>query len=231
MLRLVLAAALLGLATIGDGFVYLLLQRRSDLSLGWFPLLAVGTSLTYLLLAAPLGALADRIGRLPVLLGGYAALAGAYLLLYGPLDGTAATVAVLVLHGLFYAATDGVLMALAGPRLPEALRTTGIALVQSGQALAYLASSVLFGLAWQYWGPAAASRAAAAAVVVALLGSAVLLSGGRRGASPGGATPGGATPSGPATSGATPSGPAPQDAPGGPAAPVTTPDTPAEDPR
>ncbi|MFD5921526.1 MFS transporter [Kitasatospora sp. NPDC058201] len=180
VLRLVLAAALLGLATIGDGFVYLLLQRRSDLSLGWFPLLAVGTSLTYLLLAAPLGALADRIGRLPVLLGGYAALAGAYLLLYGPLDGTGATVAVLALHGLFYAATDGVLMALAGPRLPEALRTTGIALVQSGQALAYLASSVLFGLAWQYWGPATASRAAAAAVAVALLGTVVLLSGGPR---------------------------------------------------
>ncbi|MGW6912936.1 MFS transporter [Kitasatospora sp. NPDC054939] len=173
--RLVLAAGLLGLATIGDGFVYLLLQRREQLSLGWFPLLAVGTSLVYLLLAAPLGALADRIGRLPMLLGGHAALAGAYLLLHGPLGGTPLLVTVLVLHGLFYAATDGVLMALAGPRLPEALRTTGIALVQSGQALAYLASSVLFGLAWQWWGPAAASRAAALLVLAALAATALLL--------------------------------------------------------
>ena len=85
--RLVLAACLLGLATIGDGFVYLLLQRREDLSIVWFPLLAVGTSLAYLLLAAPLGVLADRIGRLPVMLGGYVALAAAYLLLFGPLGG------------------------------------------------------------------------------------------------------------------------------------------------
>ena len=56
------------------------------------------------------------------------------------------------LHGLFYAATDGVLVAFAGPVLPARLRTTGIALIQTGQALAYLVSSVLFGLAWRRGG-------------------------------------------------------------------------------
>ncbi|MFJ6940764.1 MFS transporter [Streptomyces sp. NPDC101132] len=173
--RLVGASCLLGLATVGDGFVYLLLQRRESLSLGWFPLLAVGTSLSYLLLAAPLGVLADRIGRLPVLLGGYGVLAAVYLLLHGPLGGPALVVTVLVLYGLFYAATEGVLMALAGPVLPERLRTTGIALVQSGQALAYLGSSVLFGLAWQAWGGAAASRGAAVAVVLTDVLTAFLL--------------------------------------------------------
>lgn len=173
--RLVLAACLLGLATIGDGFVYLLLQRREELSTVWFPLLAAGTSLGYLLLAAPLGVLADRIGRLPVLLGGYVALAAAYLLLFGPVGGTPLLIATLAAYGLFYAATDGVLMALAGPVLPDRLRTTGIALIQTGQALAYLVSSVLFGLAWQLWGPAAASRVAAVAVVVAIAATVLLL--------------------------------------------------------
>ncbi|MFI8519987.1 MFS transporter [Streptomyces sp. NPDC085481] len=173
--RLVSAACLLGLATIGDGFVYLLLQRRESLSIGWFPLLAVGTSLSYLLLAAPLGALADRLGRLPVMLGGYGVLALVYLLLHSPLEGPLLLVVVLGLNGLFYASTEGVLMALAAPVLPEGLRTTGIALVQSGQALAYLGSSVLFGLAWQAWGPAAASRGAAAGVLVAGVATALLL--------------------------------------------------------
>ncbi|MCX2181436.1 MFS transporter [Streptomyces sp. SKN60] len=173
--RLVCAACLLGLATVGDGFVYLLLQRRESLSIGWFPLLAVGTSLSYLLLAAPIGALADRIGRLPVMLGGYGVLAAVYLLLHGPLDGPVLLGTVLFLYGLFYAATEGVLLALAGPVLPERLRTTGIALVQSGQALAYLASSVLFGLAWQEWGGAAASRWAAVAVVGVGVATAFLL--------------------------------------------------------
>ncbi|MEU4470622.1 MFS transporter [Micromonospora sp. NPDC023888] len=173
--RLVLAAAMLGLATIGDGFVYLLLQRREDLGLRWFPLLAVGTSLAYLLLAAPLGVLADRIGRLPVVLGGYTALGATYLLLAGPVDGWPLIVLTLLLYGAFYAATDGVLIALAGPVLPARLRTTGIALVQTGQALAYLVSSVLFGLGWQAWGPEAAIRAAAVAVACVLVGTLLLL--------------------------------------------------------
>nr|WP_244295674.1 MFS transporter [Micromonospora orduensis] len=173
--RLVLAAALLGLSTIGDGFVYLLLQRREDLGLRWFPLLAVGTSLAYLLLAAPLGVLADRIGRLPVVVGGYAALGVTYLLLSGPAHGWPMLTLTLALYGAFYAATDGVLIALAGPVLPARLRTTGIALVQTGQALAYLVSSILFGLAWQAWGPQNAARAAALAVGVVLVGTLLLL--------------------------------------------------------
>lgn len=173
--RLTAAACLLGLATIGDGFVYLLLQRREELSAVWFPLLAVGTSLGYLLLAAPLGLLADRFGRLPVLVGGYLALTVTYLLLFGPVGGWPLLGLALALYGLFYAATDGILMALAGPVLPERLRATGIALIQTGQALAYLVSSVLFGLAWQTWGPAAASRLAAGCVAVAVVATLFLL--------------------------------------------------------
>ncbi|MET9229412.1 MFS transporter [Lentzea sp. NPDC003310] len=176
--RIVLAASLLGLVTIGDGFVYLLLQKREGLAFGWFPLLAVGTSLVYLLLAAPLGALADRVGRLKVMLAGYGALTLVYLLLHGPLGGWPLLVLVVVLYGVFYACTDGVLMALAGPVLPERLRTTGIALIQSGQALAYLGSSVLFGLTWQFTSPETATRIAAVAVVLALVTTAALL--GRR---------------------------------------------------
>ncbi|MFF0612835.1 MFS transporter [Nocardia tengchongensis] len=175
--RLVAAACLAGLVTIGDGFVYLLLQQREHLSVSWFPLLAVGTNLSYLVLATPLGVLADKIGRLTVVLGGYTALVLVYLLLFGPFGGTALLVVVLALYGLFYAATDGVLMALAGPVLPKALRTTGIALIQTGQALSYLVSSVLFGLAWTLWGPANASRVAAALVAVAVVVIAVLLRG------------------------------------------------------
>ena len=172
---LLFGAILLGLSTIGDGFVYLLLQRRENLAVGWFPLLAVGTSLAYLLLAVPLGTLADRIGRPAVFLGGYASLAAVYLLLTTAWGGLPALVTVLFLYGVFYAATDGVLMALAGPLLPAELRTTGLALIQTGQALAYLVSSVLFGLAWARWDAAGATRFAAVAGLVTLAGSATLL--------------------------------------------------------
>ncbi|NUT32340.1 MAG: MFS transporter [Hamadaea sp.] len=173
--RVLAAACLLGLATVGDGFVYLILQRREDLSLGWFPLLAVGTSLAYLLLATPLGLLADRIGRLPVVAGGYGALVVVYLALFGPVGGWPLVVGVLLLYGLFYAATDGVLMALAAPHLPPEVRATGLALVQTGQALAVLVSSVLFGLAWQMWGSTAACAIAAATAAGAVTATVALL--------------------------------------------------------
>ncbi|WOX25831.1 MFS transporter [Streptomyces solicathayae] len=93
--RLLLAACLLGFAVIGDGFVHLLLQRQEEVSLGSFPLLAVGTSLTYLLPAVPVGALADRIGRVPVVLSGYTALLLVYLALSGSLQGRPLLVLVL----------------------------------------------------------------------------------------------------------------------------------------
>ncbi|MFG3101387.1 MFS transporter [Streptomyces sp. NPDC048182] len=173
--RLLCAAGLLGLATVGDGFVHLLLMRRQSMPMGWFPLLAVGTNLVYLLLAAPLGALADRYGRRTVLLGGYGALLAVYLLLCGPLSGAPLTVAALCCYGAFYAATDGVLMALAGPLLPAGLRTTGLACVQTVQALAYFGSSAAFGLAWSAWGTTAATAGAAGATVLAVAATAVLL--------------------------------------------------------
>ena len=172
---LLAGSVLLGLSTIGDGFVYLLLQRREDLATGWFPLLAVGTSLAYLVLAVPLGALADRVGRTRVFLGGYAALLIVYAILASSWSGLGALVTVLLLYGVFYAATDGVLMAVAGPLLPASLRTTGLALIQTGQAVAYLVSSVLFGLAWQWWGAAGAVRATVVCAALTLSGSAWLL--------------------------------------------------------
>lgn len=170
--RLCLVAALLGLVTVGDGFVYLVLQDRDDLPVRVFPLLAVGTSLAFLLLAVPLGRLADRVGRWPVVVGGYGCLLGVYLLLStdaGPLW------LVLTLYGAFYAATDGVLSALAVPLIPEPLRTTGLALLQTGQALAYVVSSVVFGLLWQHAGVAVACLSAVGTAVALLPCCALLL--------------------------------------------------------
>ncbi|MFJ9785252.1 MFS transporter [Amycolatopsis sp. NPDC101161] len=148
--RVTLWAALLGLVTVGDSFVYLALQRRWEIAATFFPLLPLGTAGVYLVLAVPLGKLADRIGRWPVFLGGHAALCLALVLLCGPAYAAIPVVA-LGLHGVFYAATDGVLMAAAGPLIPRDLRATGMAVVQTGQAVARMLSSVLFGLAWTLW--------------------------------------------------------------------------------
>ncbi|GAA4631615.1 MFS transporter [Actinoallomurus vinaceus] len=170
-----LAAALLGACTISDSFVYLLLQRRLGIAAGYFPLLPLGTAASFLALAVPFGRLADRAGRRVVFLGGHVLLLGAYLLLRGPLAGAVLLACVLTLHGAFYAATDGVLMAAAGPLLPGPVRASGMAVLQTAQALARLMSSVLIGAAWTAWGRPAAVTAATAGLGVAIVAAWPLL--------------------------------------------------------
>ncbi|MFF8400243.1 MFS transporter [Streptomyces sp. NPDC015684] len=162
--RITVCALLLGLATVSDSFVYLLLQRRLGVPDRWFALLPLGTAAAFLLLAVPLGRLADRVGRWTVFLAGHGALLLAYGLLLTSWHGTALPYAVLALHGGFYAATDGVLMAAASDGVPEALRSSGLAVVQTGQALARFACSLLFGAAWTAWGDRTALAGAAVAL-------------------------------------------------------------------
>lgn len=174
--RTCLIAALLGVVTIGDGFVYLILGRRVELAAEYFPLLPLGTAAAYLLLAAPLGHLADKIGRWRLFLGGYCVLLVGYGLLAAPgVPQVLLLVGVPGVLGACYAATDGVLMAIAGPLFPESLRGSGIALVQSSQALARLAGSILFGAMWMVWGMTPAVLLAAGCLAGALLISPKLL--------------------------------------------------------
>ncbi|MDR7252434.1 MFS family permease [Nocardioides sp. BE266] len=159
----------LGLLTVGDGFVYLALLDHADVTVTWFPLFYVGTNVAYLLLAVPAGRLADRVGRARVLVLGHLALVGAYLCSVLPTSTVAATVGTLVLLGCFYAATDGVIAAVAGRLVPVQARSSGIAAAQTVVALARMLASAGFGLLWLLLGPATAMVSVAALLVLAIL--------------------------------------------------------------
>jgi MFS family permease len=146
--RLVLASAVLGVFTVGDGFLYLELTERDSLATKYFPLLYVGTNFAYLALAIPFGRLADRIGRTPVFLGGQVLLLFAYVCAGGPIDGPAISIGCLVLLGAYYAATDGLLAVIASTVTPLSVRASGIATAQTAVAAARFASSLGFGLMW-----------------------------------------------------------------------------------
>ncbi|MBT2470419.1 MFS transporter [Streptomyces sp. ISL-66] len=166
--RISLCAVLLGLCTVSDAFVFLLLQHATGIADRWFALLPLGTAAAFFLLALPLGRLADRIGRGRVFLAGHLALLAAYGLLLAGGHHPVLPYAVLLLHGGFYAATDGVLMAAAAGAVPEEHRGGGLALVQTGQALARFAASLGFGAAWTFWGARPALAVAAVSLAVAL---------------------------------------------------------------
>jgi MFS family permease len=169
------AAVLLSLVSLSDTFVYLTLHQRADFAIGWFPLLYVGTAAVYLATAPILGRVADGIGRGRMVLGGYLPLLAVYLLLLtdglgAPLLGLA-----LVLFGLHYAATDGVLAALASATLPAASRATGLAALTTATSLARFGGSVLFGALWMATTNTTAVRWYSAALVLAWLAAAALL--------------------------------------------------------
>jgi MFS family permease len=143
--RTAIAAAFLGLATISDVFVFLVLQQVAHVPPNVLPLMPLGTALVFLAAAAPMGHLGDRIGRWTVFFAGHVLLLGVYLMLLGPFAGLLLVGLTLTLHGLFYAATDGVLSAHAAALLPPELRASGLSVVQTGQAVARFGSSVVFG--------------------------------------------------------------------------------------
>ena len=150
--RLFMAATLLSLCTISDSLFYLGLQRQLDFELSLFPLLFVGTALVYMLLAVPVGKLADRVGKAPVLIGGYLMLVPVYCALLCTSLPILALAGCLFALGAWYAASDGVLAAFASSRLSEEARTTGLSVMGAATGIAGLGSSLLFGLLWTLTG-------------------------------------------------------------------------------
>ncbi len=172
---LLIAGTVLSLATASDAFVFLALQEELDLGTSLFPLLFVGNAVVFMLLAAPMGRIADRHGRGRVLLGGYALLAGVYAALLLPIGGWPLLVAALGLLGAYYAATDGVLMALGSAVIPEEVRASGLALLRTATSLARLVASIAFGALWTVWGIETAIACFAAALAVATALAALVL--------------------------------------------------------
>ena len=145
---LLVSATLLSLATISDGFLYLVLQQRLAINPTQLPLMFAATGVFFFVFAIPLGRAADRFGRRAVFLAGYGLLLAAYLLLLVPLPAAMRITVILVLLGAYYAATDGVLAALTSELLPANSRGAGLALIATGVTLARFAASLIFGYLW-----------------------------------------------------------------------------------
>ena len=166
-------AALTSFVVVSDAFLYLLLQWKRGSGAESIPLLYAGTASSYLLLAAPLGRLADRVGRVAVFLIGQACMLMVYAGVAVLDIGLWTLVLVLLLHGAYYAATDGVVAALISAATPADVRASGLAALNTATSLTRLAGSVIVGVIWSWRGPATvvtfALIAAAAMVIVSAL--------------------------------------------------------------
>jgi MFS family permease len=173
--RLLMAGGVLSLATVSDSFVFLTLQRQIGFSAAYFPLLYVGVAACHCLLAIPIGRAADRGGRWRTFLAGHGLLLLVYAVLLAPGPGAVRLVLALALTGSYYAATDGVLTAMASAALPPRLCGSGLALLVSVTNVARLLASVLFGALWQWTGLANATFLFAGGLLVAILAARLAL--------------------------------------------------------
>lgn len=150
---ILVCGTLLATCTVSDAFLYVLIQEKSVIGFGYVPLFYVATAATFMLFAVSAGKLADRFGLQRMFMLGYCLLVVIYgLLLSSQSVSGAVAVTCLVMLGLFYAATEGVLMAMASRFLPAGQRTTGLAILLTGVGLGRLTSSLTFGWLWQIGG-------------------------------------------------------------------------------
>lgn len=145
---LLLAALVLSLASVSDALIYVGLQRKIDFEPAVFPLLYVVTAVAFMALAIPVGRLADRVGRVPVLLVGFALLFVVYGALLMNSLGYVGLIVCLIALGAYFAASEGVLTAIAGAVLPEDLQASGIGILITVVSIGNLVSSLAFGALW-----------------------------------------------------------------------------------
>ena len=135
------------LGNSSDSFIVLLGQNRG-LDILQIMLMVMTFNLVYALLAGPLGALSDKLGRRRLIIAGWIAYGLVYLGL--ALSHTGWQVWVLYgLYGIYYGATDGVARALVADMVPEARRGAAYGLYNAAIGITALPASVIAGLLWQ----------------------------------------------------------------------------------
>lgn len=147
------------LGNSSDAFIILRAQERG-LDVLQIMLMLMTFNLIYSLLAGPLGALSDRIGRRQLIIAGWIAYGLVYLGF--ALSRTGAHIWILFgLYGVYYAATEGSAKALIADLVPSERRGTAYGLYNAAIGLTAFPASALAGFLWQGgfgwagWGPAA----------------------------------------------------------------------------
>jgi len=142
-----LAAVLFTLGNSSDAFIILRGQER-----GLSVLQILGMLLTfnavYTILAGPLGALSDRIGRRKLIIAGWLAYGLVYLGFAASTTGAHIWI-LFGLYGIYYAATEGVAKAFVADLVPAERRGTAYGLYNAAIALTAFPASLIAGLLWQ----------------------------------------------------------------------------------
>ncbi|MAU10353.1 MAG: MFS transporter [Anaerolineaceae bacterium] len=161
--------AIFTLGNSSDAFLVLRAQERG-LSVVGITAMLITFNVVYSVLSGPLGAWSDKIGRRRLIIGGWLAYGLIYLGFAGANTGEQIWL-VYALYGIYYAAVEGTAKAYVADLVPSEKRGTAYGLYNAVVGLMALPASVLAGILWQLFGPAApfVSGAVLALIAVGLL--------------------------------------------------------------
>jgi MFS family permease len=142
-----LVVVLFTLGNSSDAFIILRGQERG-LSVLQVMGMLITFNLVYTLLAGPLGALSDKVGRRKLIIGGWLAYGLVYLGF--AISGTGWQIwSLYAFYGIYYAATEGTAKALVADLVPAEQRGTAYGLFNAAIGLTALPASLMAGLLWQ----------------------------------------------------------------------------------
>jgi MFS family permease len=164
---MIVAAGALALASVPEVFI-VLWATQAGLPVKWVPLVWAAASLAKTLIAMPAGIVSDRLGRVPVLLGGWTARVVVLVLLAAWTQPSRPLVWLLfIAYSATLAITEPAERSLIGDHAAEHERGTAYGLYHLAGGLLVLPGAVFFGALWQHAGSSVAFAAAATITAIA----------------------------------------------------------------
>ncbi|HXW09614.1 MAG TPA: MFS transporter, partial [Steroidobacteraceae bacterium] len=164
---MIVAAGALALASVPEVFI-VLWATQAGMQVKWVPLVWAAASLAKMLIALPAGIVSDRLGRVPVLFGGWTArVAMLGLLAWWPQPSRTVVWLLFIAYSVTLAVTEPAERSLIGDHAAERERGTAYGLYHLASGLLVLPGAVLFGAIWQQAGSSVAFTVAATITAVA----------------------------------------------------------------
>ena len=163
------------LFTLGNSTDALLILRATDLgvSAALVPVLWAALHVVKSASSTPGGVLSDRLGRRPLIIGGWMIYAAVYLG-FAYASATWHAWALFLVYGLYFGMTEGVEKALVADLVPANVRGAAFGWYNLTIGLAALPASLLFGGLWQAYGAHVAFLTGASLALVAAIGLSVV---------------------------------------------------------
>ncbi|MCW4043163.1 MAG: MFS transporter [Candidatus Bathyarchaeota archaeon] len=145
--------AMVAIFTLGNFSYAFFLLRAGELGVPimFVPLLYLLFNLVYAISALPIGTLADRIGKKPVILFGYA-MFGVTCLGFAFAYSSFHAVILFVAYGVFFAIADTLQRAIVPDLVTAELRGTAFGVLHTTIGVAAFPSSLIAGVLWQIYG-------------------------------------------------------------------------------